>query len=353
MSLALKYRLLMVVLFLLSQVRGQVKYGAYYFDGWDKNSDHITPVLKSQFSEREPIWGWETSSQAVVDRQIVCAAEAGLRFFSFCWYAGNSLYLENRDNALAYYLSSPEKSKLAFCLLIANHEGHLITPDNWGKCTAVWLELFQDPSYLKAERKPLLIFFSVGSLLRTFGSVQNIRAHFDKLRTEAKSMHLEGVTIALCASADKRAIDLAEAVGFDIITQYNNHFVALHEGGELEVNINKLLKAEPKLWTSIKNLTKLPVIPTITLNWDPRPWADRSNKYDSKPYYKGFSNRTVYRSVLNCNKWMTDNKKSTLQENIALIYAWNENGEGAYLTPTKKEGDKKLKALKRAIARMK
>ncbi|WP_294183555.1 glycoside hydrolase family 99-like domain-containing protein [uncultured Sphingobacterium sp.] len=353
MSLTLKYRLLVVLFFLLSQVSGQVQYGAYYFDGWSRNSDHITPLLKSEFSEREPIWGWETSSQGIVDRQIACAANAGLRFFSFCWYAGNPLYLQSKDNALAYYLSSPEKSKLAFCLLIANHEGHLITPENWEKCTAVWLKLFQDPSYLKADGKPLLIFFSVGSLLRTFGSVQSVKAHFDKMRMEARSIGLEGVTIALCASPDKRAIDLAERVGFDVITQYNNHFISLDEGSEQKVNINKLVEAEPKFWTAIKNQTKLPVIPTITLNWDPRPWTNSFNKYDSKPYYEGFNSRSVYRSVLNCNRWLINNKNNTLKENIALIYAWNENGEGAYLTPTKKEGDKKLKALKRAIARMK
>jgi len=32
-----------------------------------------------------------------------------------------------------------------------------------------------------------------------------------------------------------------------------------------------------------------------------------------------------------------------------LIYAWNENGEGGYLTPTAADGTKYLEAVQRAI----
>jgi hypothetical protein len=32
-----------------------------------------------------------------------------------------------------------------------------------------------------------------------------------------------------------------------------------------------------------------------------------------------------------------------------LLYAWNENGEGGYLTPTEADGTKYLKAVERAI----
>ncbi len=349
MILAFRFCFVTFITFLISQVSGQVKYGAYYFDGWTKNSTHITPLLKSKFADREPIWGWETSSPQIVDRQVASAARAGIRFFSFCWYAGNPSYLENRDNALAYYLQSPHKKKLEFCLLIANHEGHLITPDNWEKCSQVWLRLFQEPTYLKTNGKPLLIFFSVGSLLKSFGSAQNVKVKFDKLRLKADSLHLKGVNFALCTSLNKKDIDLAEGMGFDVITQYNNHLIALSDTNGQKVDIEKLLEDEPKLWTLIKNTTRLPVIPTVTLNWDPRPWANSFNKYDTKPYYTGFSSQSVFRAILNCNRWLSENKDNTLQEKIALIYAWNENGEGAYLTPTKQDGNKKLKSLKRAI----
>ncbi|MGJ1416660.1 glycoside hydrolase family 99-like domain-containing protein [Sphingobacterium multivorum] len=349
---ALRYRLLIIILFLLCEVSGQVKYGAYYFDGWAKGSRQITPLLKSEYADREPIWGWETSSPEIVDKQIVSAAGAGIRFFSFCWYAGNPTYLQNKGNALAYYLNSAHKKDLDFCLLIANHEGHLVTPENWNKCAQIWLKLFQEPTYLRVDGKPLLLFFSIGSLLQSFGSVHDVKANFDKLRMQADSLHVKGVTFALCTSTSRKELALAEGMGFDVITQYNNHPIALQDSAGQAVAIDKLLEAEPKFWTEIKRRTKLPVIPTITLGWDPRPWANAVNKYDVKPYYSGFNSHSVYKSIVNCNKWLREQGSDRLNENIAFIYAWNENGEGAYLTPTKKDGDRRLKALKRAIAEM-
>ena len=40
--------------------------------------------------------------------------------------------------------------------------------------------------------------------------------------------------------------------------------------------------------------------------------------------------------------------KATSQR-LLLIYAWNENGEGGYLTPTAKDGTAYLKAVQRGI----
>lgn len=77
-------------------------------------------------------------------------------------------------------------------------------------------------------------------------------------------------------------------------------------------------------------------MPVTTLNWDPRPWASSANNYSKAPYFIGFSNASVYNSVLACKKWINTNSKSTVKEKIGLIYVWNEYGEGTYLTPTKK-----------------
>jgi hypothetical protein len=45
---------------------------------------------------------------------------------------------------------------------------------------------------------------------------------------------------------------------------------------------------------------------------------------------------------------MSQNSGAVTKEPILLIYAWNEYGEGAYLTPTK-DGTSYLKGLKKAI----
>src|SRR5438034_1397685 len=64
-----------------------IQLGAYYFDGWAKAvSGHLTPRLRDSFPDRKPKWGWVTSTPEIVKDQIDLAADAGLSFFSFCWY---------------------------------------------------------------------------------------------------------------------------------------------------------------------------------------------------------------------------------------------------------------------------
>src|SRR5208283_1121446 len=52
----------------------KVRAGAYYFDGWTGKSNHLTPRLRDEFFDREPVWGWRDDSLPVVERQIDCAA---------------------------------------------------------------------------------------------------------------------------------------------------------------------------------------------------------------------------------------------------------------------------------------
>jgi hypothetical protein len=45
---------------------------------------------------------------------------------------------------------------------------------------------------------------------------------------------------------------------------------------------------------------------------------------------------------------MDENPTKTTKERIVLLYAWNENGEGGYLMPTKGDPNGEfLKAIKR------
>ena len=47
--------------------------------------------------------------------------------------------------------------------------------------------------------------------------------------------------------------------------------------------------------------------------------------------------------------WTTKHPDKATSQRLLLIYAWNENGEGGYLTPTAKDGTAYLKAVQRAI----
>lgn len=328
--------------------KGKNKIGAYYFDGWSGTTFHITEDLKTKYPDREPVWGWVTSNQKVVDEQIAMAADAGLSFFSFCWYHRNGKTIEElpENRAIAFYKSSKNVRKLEYCLLVANHGGFDVGPENWEKLTKIWLEEFRHPQYLKVDKKPLLIFFESASLLKNFGSPEALQAAFEKLRQSARDAGLAGASIAICAgSAD--GIAKAESGGADIITGYNYHSVGFI-GKEQAIAIDTLHAAEQRLWSKLGQSLKKPYIPVSTMGWDPRPWSNDKNKYIDKPYFTGFSAKSVELSVKGMINWMNANTSLMTGERIGLLYAWNENGEGAWLTPGK-TGLNPLDGLKAAL----
>ncbi|SEJ16214.1 hypothetical protein SAMN05216327_106411 [Dyadobacter sp. SG02] len=280
------------------------KIGAYYFDGWSGTTFHITEDLKKNFPEREPVWGWVTSEQKTVDEQIALAADAGLSFFSFCWYFKKGG--EHRDvpnnRALSFYKNSKNVKRLEYCLLVANHAGYDITPENWTALTAVWLDEFRHPQYLRVGGKPLIVFFESGSLVRNFGSEQSVREAFATFKKEASEAGLAGVSIAICAGSPE-GVTKAEACGADVITGYNYHSIGF-KGNAQAIPIDSLHHAEPGLWSKLATSATMPYIPVSTIGWDPRPWANDKNKYLEKPYFTGFSAKSVEHSVTGLKRWI-------------------------------------------------
>ncbi|WP_344980530.1 glycoside hydrolase family 99-like domain-containing protein [Compostibacter hankyongensis] len=320
--------------------------GAYYFDGWTGTTFHITDKLKSQYPVREPIWGWATSTQPIVDAQISKAAEAGLGFFAFDWYFKDGTDNYPLNHALSLYRSSPNKDRLQFCLMVANHNPYYIQPDNWGDVSQIWLKLFKDKQYLKVDGKPLLIFFEVSSLVDKFGSTEAVKKAFAQLKEASIKAGLKGVSIAACVYNNAANLHQAEACGFDVLTGYNYHSDGLAKDREV-TPIDSMSTAEVRVWNGIKTKSHLPYMPCITLNWDPRPWRADTVKV---PRFSGYSMSSVYHAVHAARKWISENTQRTPREKIAVMYAWNENGEGGWLTPSKIAGDSLLSGVKKSLS---
>jgi hypothetical protein len=324
-----------------------VKIGAYYFDGWRSlKSVHLTKALKSTYNNRESKWGWVTSTQDIVDKQILLAKSSGLSFFSFCYFHSDSVE-SPLNNALKFYLSSNVRDSLDFSLMISNHSGFEVGPKNWVDFTKQVIEILKYKSYLKVNGEVLLTFFSMESLIHNFGTAEAVNDALTQLRNAATSKGIKGISFACCISPDIKKIKFAEACGFDIFTGYNYHDVGLHNKiGQVPIDNMRII--ERRIWNSFKNLTKTKYIPAVTLNWDPRPWESKNPRYAKGPIFKGYSKNSVYRSVESCITWLNTNSTNTTLEKIALLYAWNEYGEGAYLTPSS-NGDLFLDGVKAAI----
>ncbi len=318
-----------------SSTKSKVRIGAYYFGGWTSATDfHITSKLRDTFPERRPLWGWVSTSAQTMKTQIDLAADAGLSFFNFDWYYPNDKPYpkEVLNSDLGLYLQAPNKSRLKFCLFVANHVGYRVGPKDWAFDVDYWIKLFKDKDYLKVNNKPYISFFSQGDMIYTFGSIEAVHKALDSLRQVAKANGLGGVTIAICVSPEAKKVAEAKACGFDTFTAYNYPTVGFKKG-QNTADVDSLLAGNKRIWDRFLNFG-LPYIPVSTLNWDPRPWRKAGSNQDAR-YYTGYSAESIRKSILAVQKWVDDNPAYTYKDKIAMVYAWNEIGEGGYMMPTK------------------
>ncbi len=322
-----------------------VKLGAYYFGGWYEGASHLKPALINNHPERQPVWGWVTQTPDIMVKEIDAAADAGIHFFSFCWYFNTTDLSENRPatQAIYRYLSAPNKNRLKFCILIANHAGYTINTTNWPALKEHWKKLVKEPSCLTVDGKPLIIFFDYGSLVTGFGSKEALKTALNALRQEVKDMGLPGLMIASCSSPTANSIKNVTDCGFDLLTGYNHHSTGF--SAEMATPVDSMVIAEyTKVWPAYTSAA-IPYIPVSTLNWDVRPWSDTP---EQEKYYTGYSKASVVKSVSNIKKWILEHPGNVTKENIGLLYAWNEYGEGAWLSPSVALKDSLLQGVKQA-----
>jgi len=323
-----------------------VKLGAYYFGGWYEGSSHIKPALVNDFPERRPVWGWITNTADAMKAQIDLAADAGLYFFSFCWYFNTQDLTENRpaNNAITLFRNAPNKKRLKFCFLVANHDGYRIGPQNWLALKEHWKNAFKDSAYLRVDGKPLIIFFDPSNLVVNFGGAEPLKNMLSNFRDEVKAMGFPGAVIAGCPSASANGISGAVAAGFDALSGYNYHSSGF--SSEIATPISNMTNAEANIiWPRFINSGAY-YIPVATLNWDVRPWSSTPL---TEKYFTGFGKSSVESSVKTIKKWILDNPATATKEKLGILYAWNEYGEGGWLTPSDILKDSLLQGLKTGL----
>ncbi len=83
-----------------------------------------------------------------------------------------------------------------------------------------------------------------------------------------------------------------------------------------------------------------------------RPWEKSDIPEKARAvYYTGRTPGAVAGAVDRGIRWLDRHADRTPTERLLLVYAWNENGEGGFLTPTKAHGAAYLDALRKVVAR--
>lgn len=333
--------------FLADAAEPRIRLGAWYFDGWSGTNrlaghpeepwasnapTHLTRSLALEFADRQPIWGWRSDTPEIMRQQIDLAADHGLSFWAFCWYFDrdpHQVATDPKHTGLRLYLTATNRSRLGFCLLVANHDRYCLrTLENWQIAATYWVPLFREPGHLTLGGRPMVILFNPSSDALPEGMAA--------VEAAAREAGLPGVAWVGCASRLPRQ--------FVATTWYNRNGGWMK--GWQEFPIERLYQFHRESWVGTPGQ---PHIPCVSMGWDRRPWESHQK---GSWYYTGGTPEKFAEHLRELIAWMEAHPEQCTPERYAVLFAWNEMGEGGWLVPT--QGDPKaswLRAVRDALLR--
>lgn len=345
-----------------------MKLGAYFWDGWYARIPHWTDRLLSDFTEREPVWGWLGNTVENMELQVDYAADAGLGFFAFDWYYPENGHINRMNEAVDRYLAAENAGRMEFCLLVANHNGGYIYREKWDDACDMFMPYLTNKNALKANGCPVIIFFSTSDLIRCLGGAAETKFCLDKLRSRLKSAGFPGLCVIGCGGPPRDEtgevlqtrekwqgmVQMIESCGLDAVTGYNYHRSHIKKGDDISYiyPFENLVRDHVVSRNAFAGYCSLPQMPLVIGGWDCRPWetvwAGGTTSHPRSCYSPDRTPSDIYEHVFETGKWIDANRNSVL-DMLAILYAWNENGEGGFIEPTFGDRGAVLNAVKRAL----
>ena len=205
------------------------------------------------------------------------------------------------------------------------------------------LPAFKDKRYIKVNGKLLFVVYNPLDDL-------SLKRFMELWQQMAKENGLEGFYFVGKTDKGRRKKEILDW-GYDAV--YNDSFMNIHH--KLNIVVKVFIEVRKRIWPgpdkyAYKDAVKYMVgesskdvreIPVISPNWDHTPRSGKNGTlfYDCHPkYFKGLVKRVI---------GLVRNKPQ--DEQVVLIKAWNEWGEGNYMEPDLRYGCGMLEALKSAI----
>lgn len=313
--------------------------GVYYFPGW-KDGAVGAPApnpwdrLKAH-PDREPLMGWYAEGeQAIMDQQLRWMADYGIAYVVFDQLFGRSGEVA-LEHALQAYLRSPERNRVQFAVMWANHTRLPESADQFDRVVDTWIaRYFKEPGYATLGGKPVLFLFSIALLEQKVaafgGSVQTLLEH---AQDKAREAGLPGIAFVAGGAVEADALARARQAGFAAVSAYNYHNAPRRLRRPAAHGYPELAAGYRENWERIAGASTLPLVVPLTSGWDKRPWGGSLDpRHD-----ESMSRPDEFEAHLREARAFIDRNR-VLTQGQAVICCWNEYGEGSYVEPTKRDG---------------
>ncbi len=315
----------------------RVVVGAIRWDAWHGDKSSVgraveTALGPKQWHYRVPFFGKIISdtqveirgyTQEIVDQEIAYARRAGLDYWAFGYYDASLPCMVEARNL---YLSSRHKNDIQFCLWSG--------PDGLTSTQKVQriVQLMREPTYQKvAGGRPL---FYLGFVEDKWQKILADHQCVDNLRRLAQQAGLANPYLVLMEFKPTKGKTIADALGLDAISTY------ACGGNGRGAPYAALAERVEKFWDESK-ATGAHVVPIVMTSADRRPRVEHPVPWEKyqKPgvgiekYYQAPTSTELSTHLDHALSWVRRNPDITPAKAV-ILYAWNENDEGGWLTPT-------------------
>lgn len=330
-------------------VASKITLGAYIFPGWYRDAGRGDYPYRTHDEDSE--WKWAVARQPaprpllgfyddalpeVNDWHIKWALEHGLSFFAFDWYwnAGEKRLARTLERG---FLNAKHASRMKFCIHWCNHaldwkRDGKPAPLDFSATALVQMtdylaeNYFKRPNYLTVDGRPVLLAFVPGALVQANAGPAGFRAALEQMNQALRAKGLKDLYFVALGGGG----NYAES-GFSAFTAYSYYGTDPDSTYEWKrghsLPYEDMVRHFDTQWQIYSKKKELPYIVPVGSNWDDRPRARQNALVITGKTPDLFEK--MCRSSLNY---------IDPRNNLAIIEAWNEWGEGSFIEPDQEFG---------------
>ncbi len=303
---------------------------------WDQILKHPerTPALGFYAQESPEVADWETK----------WAVEHGVDFFIYCWYRTSqggpveTCYEEAITKAL-YHSQYQKEIKITIMWENQNRGKAGVTDENdlMKNLLPYWMNnYFKKDNYLKIDNKPVFFIYRPEFLIQDLGSVEKVRAAFDKLRAACKAEGFDGMIIlGEYRGTTPNVLQQMKDLGLDYTFAYCQPISNSPLPAEA-------IERQMETIQTVEKIGYIPQIVTVSQAWSG--WHDEGSIWKLPP--------DDFEVLLRRAKSFIETiPSSQLGSKILILDNWNEWSEGHYLLPYTEYGFGYLDAIARVFTK--